>query len=129
MIFTDRAGRVQVWNAGAEAVFGHAACDVIGKSLDALIPERLRPAHWKGFDAAIETGHLKHGRGSITTRSIHRDGRDLYLDMSFALVRDGAGDVVGAVAVARDITERYLADRKARKRLADLEAHIKTLTG
>jgi PAS domain S-box-containing protein len=127
VIFTDRTGRIQLWNAGAEAVFGHAAGDVIGRPLDVLVPERLRSAHWAGFDAAIETGQMKHGRGSMTTRSVHQDGRDLYVDMSFALVRDEAGEVRGAVAVARDITARFVADKESRKRLAELEARVKAL--
>jgi PAS domain S-box-containing protein len=127
VIFTDRKGRIQLWNAGAQAVFGHEARDVIGKSLDVLIPERLRSAHWAGFDAAIETGQMKHGRGAMTTRSVHRDGNDLYVDMSFALVRDEAGDVQGAVAVARDITARFVADKASRERLAELEARVKAL--
>ena len=124
MIFTDRDGLIRVWNAGAEAVFGHRADEIIGKSLDVLIPDRLRSAHWAGFDTAMETGQLKHVRQSMTTRSIHKDGSDLYIDMSFALVRDDTGLLLGAVAVARDVTDRFKAERDARKRLAELEARV-----
>ena len=129
MIFTDRDGLIRVWNPGAEAVFGHRADEIIGKSLDVLIPDRLRSAHWAGFDTAMETGQLKHVRQSMTTRSIHKDGSDLYIDMSFALVRDDTGLVLGAVAVARDVTDRFKAEREARKRLADLEARVNSIAG
>jgi PAS domain S-box-containing protein len=129
VIFTDREGVIRAWNGGAEAVFGHRAAEVIGKSLDIIIPERLRRAHWAGFDAAVETGRMKHGRESMTTRSTHKDGRDLYVDMSFALVRGTDGAVLGAVAVGRDITGRFVADRETRKRLAELEARVKALVG
>jgi PAS domain S-box-containing protein len=124
MIFTDRDGLIRVWNSAAEAVFGHRADEIIGKSLDVLIPDHLRSAHWVGFDTAMETGQLKHVRQSMTTRSIHKDGSDLYIDMSFALVRDEAGLVLGAVAVARDVTDRFKAEKNARKRLAELEARV-----
>jgi PAS domain S-box-containing protein len=129
MIFTDRDGLIRVWNSGAEAVFGHRADEIIGKSLDVLIPDRLRSAHWAGFDTAMETGQLKHVRQSMTTRSIHKDGSDLYIDMSFALVRDDTGLVLGAVAVARDVTDRFKAERDARKRLAELEARVNSIAG
>ena len=129
LIFTDRDGLIRVWNSGAEVVFGHRADEIIGKSLDVLVPDRLRSAHWAGFDTAMETGQLKHVRQSMTTRSIHKDGSDLYIDMSFALVRDGTGLVLGAVAVARDVTDRFKAEREARKRLAALESRVNSIAG
>ena len=129
MIFTDRDGLIRVWNSGAEAVFGHRADEIIGKSLDVLVPDRLRSAHWAGFDTAMETGQLKHVRQSMTTRSIHKDGSDLYIDMSFALVRDDTGLVLGAVAVARDVTDRFKAEREARKRLVALESRVNSIAG
>lgn len=125
VIFADRAGAIQVWNPGAEAVFGYSADEVLGHRLDLLIPERLRAAHWAGFHAAVESGQMKHGRESMTTRSIHRDGHDLYVDLSFALVKNGAGHVLGAVAVARDITRRFRAEKETRKRIAELEAQLR----
>jgi PAS domain S-box-containing protein len=129
VIFADPEGLIQVWNASAEAVFGYRADEVLGQRLDVLIPERLRSAHWAGFEAAVDTGQLKLGPGSMTTRSMHKDGRDLYVDMSFALVKDAAGQVLGSVAVARDITSRFRAQKESRKRLAELEAQVKTLSG
>lgn len=115
VIFADREGLIQLWNPGAQAVFGYSSDEVLGQSLDVLIPERLRASHWAGFDAAIETGKMKHGRESMTTRSIHKDGSDLYLDLSFALVKDANGGVLGAVAVARDITDRVRAEKASRR--------------
>jgi PAS domain S-box-containing protein len=124
VIFADCEGRIRVWNAGAEAVFGYAAGQVVGQRLDVLILERQRRAHWKAFDEAVATGRLKHGRESMTTRSAHKDGSVLYVDLSFALVKDDAGRVLGAVAMARDITSRYMADKEARRRIAELEARV-----
>ncbi len=121
IIFADREGRIRVWNQGAEAIFGHSAKEAIGESLDLIIPERLRSAHWAGFDRAIETGQLKHGREPLATRSMRRDGATLYVDLSFALVRDRDGRILGAVAVARDITRRFQEERDLRRRLADCE--------
>ena len=67
---------------------------------------------------------MKHGRESMTTRSLHKDGSDLYVDLSFALVKDAAGDVLGSAAVARDITTRFRAEKESRRRIAELEAEV-----
>ncbi|MGH8627368.1 MAG: PAS domain-containing protein [Gammaproteobacteria bacterium] len=126
IIFADRQGVIRLWNAGAEAVFGYSSEEVIGQSLDVIIPERLRPAHWKAFDKAVETGRTKYGRQVMVTSSIHKTGKKLYVDLSFAIVSDGSGEVVGAAAVASDATERYLAEAALRKQVAELEAQLKT---
>lgn len=125
LIFADRDGCIRVWNPGAEAVFGYSAEEVLGRRLDVLIPEHLRPAHWAAFDNAIATGQEKYGRESMTTRSAHKDGTDLYVDLSFALVRNDREEVLGAVAVARDVTSRYRADKESRRRIAELETQVK----
>ncbi|HWJ46717.1 MAG TPA: PAS domain S-box protein [Candidatus Udaeobacter sp.] len=122
IIFADRDGSIRVWNRGAESIFGYAAAEVLGKSLDVIIPERLRHAHWEGFHRAISTGETKYGRRVLTTRSVHKNGSKLYVDLSFGLVRDGAGAVTGALAVGRDCTARYLAEGAPRAGAAALPA-------
>jgi len=115
IIFADRDGVIRVWNRGAEAVFGFAAGEAVGSSLDIIIPERFRRAHWDGFRKAVEKGHTMHGGEVRTTRSLHKAaGHTLYVELSFSLVTDDAGSVLGAVAVGRDCTTRYLAAREAR---------------
>ena len=108
VIFADREGAIRVWNRGAEALFGYGAAEVLGKSLDLIIPERLRRAHWEGYSRAIDSGQTKHGSRVLTTRSVHKDGHKLYLDLSFGLIRDAAGAIVGALATGRDCTAREL---------------------
>jgi PAS domain-containing protein len=50
----------------------------------------------------------------MTTRAVHKDGRRLYVDFSFSMLRDNGGAVVGALAAGRDGTERFLAERARR---------------
>jgi PAS domain S-box-containing protein len=121
IIFADRDGAIRVWSRGAETVFGYAAAEVLGKSLDVIIPERLRGAHWEGFRRAIDTGQTKYGNRVLTTRSVHKNGGKLYVDLSFGLVKDAAGAVTGALAVGRDSTAHYLAEGAPRTRVANTE--------
>lgn len=124
IIFADRGGAIRVWNHRAETIFGYAATEVLGKSLDVIIPERLRPAHWEGFRRAIDTGQTKQGNPVLTTRSVHKNGSKLYVDLSFGLVRDETGTVTGAMAVGRDGAARYLSEGALRARVAELEQKI-----
>ena len=125
LIFADRDGFIRVWNPGAEVVFGYGEAEALGRRLDLIIPERFRAAHWAAFDRAVATGRTKYGRDALTTKSMTKDGADVYLDLSFALVTGDAGEVLGAVAMARNTTDRHAADRELRKRIGELEAALK----
>jgi len=115
LIYADRNGVIQRWNRAAESIFGFGADEAIGQSLDIIIPEHLRAAHWRGFDAAISSGATRlHGRPTVT-RGLHKSGSKLYVEMSFALVADATTGVLGSVAVARDVTERISRERTAAK--------------
>ena len=96
----------------ATALFGFSAEEALGQNLDLIIPEHLRAPQWRGFDAAMASGTLKLAGRPTLTRGAHKSGRQLYVEMTFALVvTDGAAD--GSVAVARDVTERIARERAA----------------
>jgi PAS domain S-box-containing protein len=116
LIYSDREGKVGRWNAAAQSLFGFTAAEALGQSLDIIIPEHMRTAHWAGFDKAVASGTTRlAGRPSLT-RAVHKSGAKLYVEMTFALVKDEAGTVIGSVAVARDATERVEKERAARAR-------------
>jgi hypothetical protein len=77
----------------------------LGQSLDPIIPEDLCARHWRGFDAAMASGALKLAGRPTLTRAQHKSGRKLYVELTFALVSND-GRPEGAVAMARDVTER-----------------------
>ncbi|MDZ4073168.1 MAG: PAS domain S-box protein [Hylemonella sp.] len=122
LIFCDLEGIIRVWNGGAEKVFGWSAAEAVGQSLDLIIPERMRKAHWDGFNQALERGGVKPGRTSMITRSLHKAEEFIYVDMSFEMVRNEAGQMLGSLAVARDATKRFNDEKALRKQLADLSA-------
>lgn len=124
MIYSDIQGRVRVWNAAASKMFGFSAEQAIGQSLDIIIPEKLRKAHWRGFDAAIAAGATKHSGKPMPTKALRADGSEFYTEMGFALIFNNQGEVVGTVAQARDITERFEKGRVERQRLQELEKRL-----
>ena len=121
MIYSDKQGVICGWNAAAELLFGYAKEAAIGQSLDLIIPERLREAHWVGFNRAMASGTTRLAGHATITRSLTRDKGPIYVEMSFAVVDDGSGNAIGSVAVARDATQRRQSEREFRERLETLE--------
>jgi len=122
MIFADREGIVRVWNAAADRIFGHAPEDAIGQDLNIIIPESLQESHWTGYDRALAAGDTKYRGQSLPTKALRKDGSTIYVELSFAIVKARDGAVIGALAHARDITERFERERTMRRRLRELEA-------
>lgn len=106
IIYADIHGNIQRWNAAACNMFGFSKDEAIGKSLDIIIPEKIRAAHWRGFHAAIQNSELKLSGKPTKTKGQHKDrNRRLYIEMSFAIIKNNNGIVEGSVAIARDVTE------------------------
>ena len=115
VIFAGTDGVIQTWNRAATVLFGHSHDEAVGQSLDLIIPERFRDAHWKGFDRALAEGATKYSGQVLPTRSETKDGETIYVELTFAIVKDASGSVIGALAHARDITERFLRERSQRQ--------------
>jgi PAS domain S-box-containing protein len=120
VIFAGPDGVIQLWNSGAEEIFGFSAEDAIGKSLDLIVPENLREAHWKGFHRAIGDARTKYQRVALTVPANHKQKKTLYIDLTFNIVKNAHGKVIGAQASARDVTERYLSERALREGALEL---------
>jgi len=108
LVVADPQGVIRYWNGAAERLFGHAHEEAVGASLDLLVPERFKGAHDAGFARAVASGQLRMGGRVMRTRANHKDRRKLYVDFSFALLKDASGQVVGVYATARDATEAQL---------------------
>jgi len=126
VILADRDGRIRLWNRGAETVFGYPAAAVMGQSLDIIIPEDLRQRHWDGYRRAVSAKRTRLGARALPTKAVRRDGATIYVELSFAILLDDAGAVIGALGVARDITESYTRQKAVRKRVAELEEEMAT---
>ena len=106
VIYADRQGIIRVWNDAATDLFGYRQDEAVGQSLDIIIPDHLRRAHWNGFDAALAAGHTKHGRRALKTRATHQTGDKLYVSLAFAVVKDRDEKVIGALATARAFVDQ-----------------------
>lgn len=116
IIVADRAGVVRVWNRAAEALFGYRGEEAIGQTLDLIVPEADRPAHWAGFTRAIERGRFASDAALQTSRTVTKDGRPIVVELSAAILLDPAGHPQGIMAIGRDVTERWARDEAQRAR-------------
>ncbi|WP_211261236.1 PAS domain-containing protein [Pseudonocardia acaciae] len=120
IIAADRDGLITFWNPGAERIFGHPADAAVGKSLDLIIPERLRDAHWRGYAEVMRTGRSRYGAGDLlSVPGVRSDGERVSLEFTIVPLPDLEGGLSGVVAVLRDVTARFDELKALRRRLAE----------
>lgn len=101
LVIADLRGVIQVWNRRAEEIFKFPKGAAIGQSLDLIIPERLRQAHWDGFNRAVSNDKVKLNGKAVRTKAQLGDGTFGYMDIAFSLTHDEDGNLVGVTALAR----------------------------
>jgi len=125
IIFADREGKIRLWNAGAEAMFGFAAAEALGQSMDIIVPEKQRPRHWEGYYRVMETGVTKYGTDVLAVPALTKDGRRISIEFNVVLLRGDDGHVIGVAAMIQEVTARWERERATKARIAELEARLK----
>ncbi len=121
VIVADHEGLIRLWNAGATTVFGYDADEALGRSLDIIIPERLRARHWEGFRATMQTGRSRYGEGQVlSVPAIRKDGAPISVEFTIVPFAGEAGQMIGIAAIMRDATARFEELRTLRRQLASL---------
>lgn len=120
IVAADQGGIVRFWNPGAERLFGYSSAEATGRSLDLIIPERLRQRHWDGFRRVMETGASRYGEGDLlSVPASRKDGSTISVEFTIVPLRNG-GKLIGMAAIMRDITARFEEMRGLKRRLAEL---------
>ena len=106
IVYADEHGVIRLWNPAAVTMFGFTEQEAVGQSLDIMIPEYLREAHWRGFHAALAAGKTKHGGKAVRTKALHQSGEFIYAEVSFCVVEDAVTGQRGSLACARAIEKK-----------------------
>ncbi|MDQ1613876.1 MAG: hypothetical protein QOG00_3807 [Pyrinomonadaceae bacterium] len=110
IIIIDAASVIHFVNRAAEKIFGHPVAELLGQNLTLLMPDYLRHVHRAGLERYLATGARHISWGGVELPGLHRDGREIELEISFGeFVEDGVRYFTG---IARDITERKRAERR-----------------
>jgi PAS domain S-box-containing protein len=118
IVAADEKGVIVFWNPGAERIFGYASADAVGRSLDIIIPTRLQKRHWDGYHRVMKTGQTRYGHGDIlAVPAIKKNGAGLSIEFSIVPLRNETDELVGLIAIIRDVTKRFEELRALRRKL------------
>ncbi|TPI18088.1 PAS domain S-box protein [Mesorhizobium sp. B4-1-1] len=109
------------WNQAAERVFGYSAEEAIGQSILMLIPE-----HMQNEENEIIV-RIRRGERipSFETTRRRKDGSLVAVSLTISPIKNGAGDIVGASKIARDITAAKESERRIRLLMREVNHRVK----
>ncbi len=119
VILTDMLGTIIEANEASEKITGYSRDELIGRNgMDLISPEYHQLA------AEVMAKVLEEGleSGALELKFTTADGRQLDAEFSTAVLRDGSGNPVGFVSIARDITERKRMEEELRDTAEKLRA-------
>jgi PAS domain S-box-containing protein len=110
-------GRITSWNAAAETLFGYRFDEVVGQSIELLIPQE------REAEEALIMGEVRRGARipSFDTVRLAKGGRRLEVSVTISPIRDALGTIVGASKIARDVTQQRRAEAALRD--SEVKAH------
>jgi PAS domain S-box-containing protein len=100
IVVADPQGVIRHFSPDAEALFGHAAADAVGKSLDVIVPPGgLRTRHWAALQRATETSEMRLDRAATNVPVLCKDGSVRAFPGRFHVLQGPRGEVAGYVGV------------------------------
>ncbi|MCW5880675.1 MAG: PAS domain S-box protein [Anaerolineae bacterium] len=118
----DTCGCIQSWNQGAQTIFGWTADEILGQSMDVLVPAERQA---RGEPANILVTVAKRGAIShYETEWMRKDSRHLVVDVTSNVLTDATGQMIGSATIIRDITARKRAEEQVRELNRELEKRV-----
>ncbi len=104
LVLIDRRGKIVQVNAQLEALFGYRKEELLGKSVETLMPERFRARHRGHVSDFMADPHIRPMGSGLDLFGLRKDGTEFSLDISLSYL-PAAGEIV-AMAVVRDVSQR-----------------------
>jgi diguanylate cyclase (GGDEF)-like protein/PAS domain S-box-containing protein len=101
-------GRVISWNQGAEKVFGYRADEMLGRPLLQLFPPDRMDEERFILERLLLGETVEH----FETVRLRKNGQTVQVSVTISPIRDQYGNIVGASKIARDISQRKLAEQR-----------------
>jgi PAS domain S-box-containing protein len=120
VIGVNRRGRIVLANAQAERLFGYERSELVGESIESLVPDEMRDQHAGYVAGFFASPRTRRFNVPLDLRGRHKSGRVFPCEISLAAVETSEGAL--AIAVVRDVTERRRAEEEMRAAVRRLRA-------
>jgi len=132
MVIVDQTGTIQLVNAQTELMFGYARKELLGQSIEILVPERFRGGHRVHRRAYTANGQVRPMGAGLDLYGLRRDGREFPVEISLSPLETSDGLLVSAAV--RDVSDRKAAEVRISELAMIVESSqdailIKTLDG
>ena len=95
-------GTVVSWNLAAERMYGYAAREIVGRSINTLVPPNRSEETMQILERVKRGEHVDH----FETVRVRKDDLCINVSLTVSPIKDESGRVIGASTIARDITEQ-----------------------
>ena len=124
IVSKDLSGTILSWNRGAERIYGYTEAEIVGKSVDVIVPP--------GLLHEINHALREVAEGRMVTRDettrVRKDGSLLKVSLILSPMRNAEGQIIGVSSIAHDITERKRAEEALTASQAQLTGIIQSAT-
>ena len=117
IIGKTREGIITSWNRGAERMYGYTAAEAVGQPITLLFPPNRQDEFVSIMERITRGERIDH----FETTRVRKDGTLLLVSVTVSPIHDSAGQVIGASAIARDITEQKRLEAEIRQTRQQLE--------
>ncbi len=125
LVVCDATGAIVLVNDEAERMFGYARDDLLGKRIEALIPERLRRRHEGHVTGYTDAPRLRPMGSGLDLHGRRKDGTEFPVEISLSPIKTAAGMLV--TAGIRDVSQRRALEREARRANAYLTSAVESV--
>ncbi|TDH37958.1 sensor histidine kinase [Pseudohoeflea suaedae] len=115
IVTVDMNGLITTWNPAAERLYGYAAREAIGQSINILTPIDRRGE----FAELMERISRNESIDVFETVKLTKAGEPIDVSLTVAPIHDSQGNVIGASRIARDITAKLASERRLRRLQAE----------